>query len=336
MRATKLILFEGIPGSGKSTTGQFVARQIERAGHTVRWWYEEETDHPLHTFHDWETMQVVVDDLSHGRYPQVIDAVLERWERHAADIVASDTIVLHDSALLGHLTWTLFPFDVPHDAIRAYVTRVEEIIRPCDPVVISFTSDVSQTLRQVCDARGGGWEQGMIRRVEESPYGRHNGLMGFEGLVTYWAAYGAFSDELFAQLSLAKLYVRNASENWLASRREILNFLSLPLAEDVATQPDRARFVGVYGLPLDAASQTWEVAWEDDGLVARGLPGVWPRVRLLPTASPHEFVVESYPCVLSFEMDGEGTVRRVRVSGQALLGRVPEGVFTRRLVERRG
>jgi thymidylate kinase len=336
MRATKLILFEGIPGSGKSTTGQFVARQIERAGHAVRWWYEEEANHPLHTFHDWETMQAVVDDLARGRSRPIIDAVLERWERLAGESAASDRIVVHDSALLGHLTWTLFPFDVPRDAILAYVARVEQIIRPCDPVVIYFTSDVSRTLRRVCDARGGGWEQGMIRRVQESPYGRRNGLTGFSGLVAYWATYGKFADELFARLSLARLRLQNASENWLACRREILHFLGLPLTEDAPTDPDPARFVGVYGVLGDAASPTWEVTWEDDGLVARGLPWVWPRVHLLPTASSNEFVVESYPCVLTFEVAGEGTVPRVRVSGRALLGRAPEGVFERRPVERQG
>jgi hypothetical protein len=336
MRATKLILFEGIPGSGKSTTGQFVSRQVERAGHAVRWWYEEEADHPLHPFHDWETMQAVVDDLARGRYRQVVDAVLDRWERLTAEIVVSDRIAVHDGRLLGHLTWTLFPFDVPRDAILAYVARVEKIIRPCDPVVIYLTSDASRTLRNVCEARGGGWEQGMIRRVQESPYGRRNGLAGFGGLVAYWTTYGAFSDELFVRLSLAKLRIRDASEDWLACRREILRFLGLPPAEDSATGPDPARFAGVYGVPGDDAGQTWEVALEDDGLVARGLPWAWPRVRLLPTASANEFVVESYPCVLSFKVDGEGKVPRVRVSGRALLGRAPGGVFERRPVDRRG
>jgi hypothetical protein len=313
-----------------------VAGQIERAGHAVRWWYEEEAYHPLHTFHDWKTMQAVVDDLARGRYRQVIDAVLDRWDRLAGEIAATDRIVVHDGVLLGHLTWTLFLFDVPSDAILAYVARAEEIIRRCDPVVIYFTSDVSRTLRHVCDARGEGWEQGMIRRVQESPYGRRNGLTGFGGLVAYWAAYREFSDDLFARLNLAKQRIRNHSENWLACRREILRFLDLPLTEDLATDHDPARFVGVYGASGDDAGQTWEVAWEGDGLVARGLPWVWPRVRLLPTASANEFVVESYPCILFFEVDGEGKVPRVRVSGQTLLGREPAGLFERKRVEKRG
>lgn len=36
VRQTRLVLFEGIPGSGKSTTGQFLARQIADQGFTVR------------------------------------------------------------------------------------------------------------------------------------------------------------------------------------------------------------------------------------------------------------------------------------------------------------
>ena len=195
----------------------------------------------------------------------------------------------------------------------AYLARIEEIIRSCDPVVIYLTSDVSRTLRRACDARGEEWEQGMIRRVQESPYGKRNGLVGFDGFVTYWTSFGEFGDELLAKLSLTKLRLPEASEDWLSSRREILRFLSLPLTEDAATDVDLARFVGVYGVPGDRVDQTWEVALEGDGLVVRGLPGVWPHVRLLPTTASNEFAVESYPCVLSFEADGEGSVHRVRV-----------------------
>src|SRR5687767_5330975 len=42
-----LVLVEGLPGCGKSTTAQFLARQLRRAGYRARWHYEEETPHPV-------------------------------------------------------------------------------------------------------------------------------------------------------------------------------------------------------------------------------------------------------------------------------------------------
>ena len=44
---TKLILVDGITGSGKSTTAHFIARQMEKNGIKVKWYYEVEKDHPL-------------------------------------------------------------------------------------------------------------------------------------------------------------------------------------------------------------------------------------------------------------------------------------------------
>jgi thymidylate kinase len=44
---SRLIFVEGFPGAGKSTTAQFLARQLARSGGRVRWVYEGEVPNPL-------------------------------------------------------------------------------------------------------------------------------------------------------------------------------------------------------------------------------------------------------------------------------------------------
>jgi hypothetical protein len=46
MMTTKLILLEGIPGSGKSSAGEFVQGLLERQGSAARFWREGDFDHP--------------------------------------------------------------------------------------------------------------------------------------------------------------------------------------------------------------------------------------------------------------------------------------------------
>jgi len=43
---TKLIIIEGLPGSGKSTIGQFIGLQLQRNNINVNWHGEGDLDHP--------------------------------------------------------------------------------------------------------------------------------------------------------------------------------------------------------------------------------------------------------------------------------------------------
>jgi len=45
MRATKVVLVEGLPGCGRSTTAQFVVLHGRRHGVPARWYYEVEVPH---------------------------------------------------------------------------------------------------------------------------------------------------------------------------------------------------------------------------------------------------------------------------------------------------
>jgi len=75
----RLIFVEGFPGAGKSTTAQFLARQLTRHGRLARWVYEEEVPNPF------------VPTPPFGEYQsweQFADVRVARWRAFAA--AASD------------------------------------------------------------------------------------------------------------------------------------------------------------------------------------------------------------------------------------------------------
>jgi DNA polymerase III delta prime subunit len=43
----RIILVEGFPGCGKSTTAQWLARQFRAAGPPAEWFYEGQRPHPM-------------------------------------------------------------------------------------------------------------------------------------------------------------------------------------------------------------------------------------------------------------------------------------------------
>lgn len=94
----KLIMIEGIPGSGKSTTAQFISQIMLQKGYSHKWWYEEEQGHPVYIYDDHTTMQQIVDDLTNGKYRDIIKRALKRWQEFAAAVQASSEIIIADSS----------------------------------------------------------------------------------------------------------------------------------------------------------------------------------------------------------------------------------------------
>jgi len=330
LRRTKLILTEGIPGSGKSTTAQLVARQLAKGGIPHRWWYEEECRHPVYTFQDREGLRRVVADLTSGNYRAVVAAALEQWRRFSEMVQRSGEVAIIDGCLFGYLTWSLFPLDVPEAEIRDYVWQVEAIIRPNNPCLIYFyQADVAGALRRICDRRGGDTEQGFIYRATDNPYGRRKGLAGFDGMAAYWTDYRAITDREFDAADFHKLAIENGAGDWLAYYRQILEFLDLPDLPDVSIAAEHLeRLVGTYRSVDDAVTRRCIVRFEGERLVVDGVPQAWPSSPIVPE-SPLIFAVESLPTHITLTEDASGDIDRMFVSGPDLLNGVVDAVFVK-------
>jgi hypothetical protein len=297
----------------------------------VTWWYEEIRDHPLHVFHDLDSMQRVVDDLFSGRHAPIIAAVLDRWRSLAESVRGSEKVVVLDSCLLGYLTWTLFPADVGSDEIMAYVAETTEIIAPLRPsLVYLYQHDIAAALRRVCDRRGGQTEERFVGRASDSPYGRRLALAGFNGLVQYWSDFRDFTDLIFERLPLAKLALENSDGDWPLHERRMLEFLDLALPI-VSSSPAEsfARLACAYVMAEEDGAGC-SVILDAGRLRVDGLRHVWPHTPLIPR-SDAIFEVESLPITATFQTDSAGEAVGLEIRGPAFLaGPVNQDLIRRR------
>jgi thymidylate kinase len=330
MRETRLILVEGLPGSGKSTTAHLLSRHLQSLDVSVRWWYEEEVGHPVYVFQDDTSLRQTLDDLNAGRFRVLIEAALAQWRQFVALLTASGEIGLIDSCLYGYLTWSLFPHGAPESEIQAYVAAVEQIVAPLDPCLIYFRQeDVARSLRRLVDRRGGITEQRFVQKAVQSEYGQRRQLAGFDGMVAYWTAYRQVTDTAFARSSLPRLAIETSAGDWPTYRHEVLAFLDLPpLAEVDVPAVVLQEYVGMYTFGDGDGHDSATVSMDGDALILDGVPCVWPRSRLLPRLDG-KLDVESLPFAVRFERDAFGTVVRMVIAGPELLGGSPPAVLTR-------
>jgi hypothetical protein len=302
VRPTKLVLIEGIPGSGNTrkrvpALAQFLFDQYWRRGVPARWHYEEERAHPAVCFHSRSSLQRGRDDLTTGNYRRVIAAALAQWRRFAELAESRDGVTIVDSCFFGYFTWSLFPLDVPEDEILADLEEVERILGPCRPCLVHlYQDDVAATLAKVC-ARRGAWGERFMRDGADNPHARRRGWRGGAG-------------------------------DWPRYHRQVLEFLGLaPLPEAAIHPDDLERFVGRY-VSAAGDGKTCTVRREGGALVVDGMRGVWPHTPLLPRA-PGIFAVETLPFDFTFSEGSPGGTVRLAVSGPELLDGPVDAGFER-------
>ena len=129
----RLLIVEGIVGSGKSTTTRFIAASLEKANRRARPIPEATMPHPTRVF----------GELPHPYQPwldvtpaELAEQSLSKWRSFVDAARAFDTVSVLDGQLFhGDLT-NLFFMEAGRASIAEYSRAVEEIIRPLNPLLI--------------------------------------------------------------------------------------------------------------------------------------------------------------------------------------------------------
>ena len=308
-----LVLVEGMPGSGKSTTAQWLAGELERQGRAARWVHEGEVPHPVV-----DPPPVFLRD-----WKEILGRHFAGWSRFAAAVRAEETVVVVESAFLQRSVAAMLRRNLDGEIIRTFVARIADIIRPLDPALVYFHArDPVTAFRAICDKRGMAWTLQHIGAFDGSAWARMRGESGMGGVLAYWREHAAICDAVATGAGLRTLIVGPEVGDWPSRRRHIAAFLELTAPASAAVVvPDLARFVGSY---RNERGRQARLSIHDGGLAVDGL--LWHRNRLVPWA-PSIFEAESWPFRLTFEADPSGGVARFRLEGPDLAHTRLAGVY---------
>lgn len=209
----RLVIFEGIMGSGKSTSSRWLAAKLSGRGFDAQLQPERQFPHPLRgtdAAGDWfkPWLDMTASDIAERR--------LALWRAFVDKAVRATAIHVVDGQLFhGDLTNMLL-MKMPELEIAANVRELETVIRPLNPLLVYFhQSDVDRAIRRTAAERGE--ELGVRYQVDWKlayPYAVELGLEGLDGLSALYVRYRALTDQLYAGLRIDKISIENSSQDW--------------------------------------------------------------------------------------------------------------------------
>ncbi len=203
----KLVIIEGIMGSGKSMTTLNIARRLEASGIPAIGITEGTDPHPIRF--DW--------DLPWSEMPpaELAKSCIAKWRSYVASSLKVERISIVDGQLFhGNLT-ALLLLEADVDMISTYCREIVAVIEPLSPLLIYFhQNDVDRAIRAVSTQRGEKWVDYQVNWKLELPYAKRRGLVGFDGLIALYREYRVLTDQLYADLDIPKISIENSRQEW--------------------------------------------------------------------------------------------------------------------------
>ncbi len=227
---TQLIFIDGLPGSGKSTTGLWLARVLEQAGLQARLLTEFEPDHPLNVGGPLHPAGGTTGEALFQRYlPESYRAEsLDRWRAFVSDAQVSEAVWVLESYPYQNSARILIQMDAAPELITEYTRTVEEVASPLRPALIYLARpDAERALREAAAMRGPEWTEYAVAVATRCPYGEARGLTGLEGAIEIVRWYREQMEALVAESRLPKLILSECAGRWDACYAEITRFLGL-------------------------------------------------------------------------------------------------------------
>ncbi len=214
MLNTKLILIEGLPGSGKSTTTAHLGTALRQNHVACRWFLEEDEPHPI----------PCLDFAIHGLAGKMIPL----WQDFTSRALPDPGVTILESRLWQNTALYMFMSEVAPGEILQYYRRVCEILGPLAPALVYLDQpDTDAALRQLAVMRGDNWMAETLAETTGYPWFQTRGLSGFTGWVRFFEEWRPVAEHLYADWPYGKVRILDPHADWARAFAKLDEFLKV-------------------------------------------------------------------------------------------------------------
>lgn len=242
----RLVIVEGLPCSGKSSTSAFVASLLQQTGNVC--FVDEGTgNHPAdYEFHalappgllspDSQIVSLsqfigkLFDQLlqykiyDHLPWETEMPLMLEKWRQFVRTCEKSSIYVFNCVLLQNPMCETMMRFGFPQEESQSYIEKIVEITKPMNPIVVYLKNDdIADSVRKAAQERPG-WLDAVINYHIMGAYGKSIQAEGFDGYIDCLKERQKRELRILAQIPIHKLIVDNPQRNWDAALEAIKTY----------------------------------------------------------------------------------------------------------------
>jgi hypothetical protein len=208
----KLVIIDGMPGSGKTTCATMISDQLSSWNISNRCILELEPNHPLFihdqkfsSFEDDEQADLFI-ALLQSRF---IDFVQDQLNSNH-DVTIIESVLFQDAINAAH------NMGMNRDKLLQLSSSLQSILEPLEPVLIYFYQvDVEGQWRFICSVRGNEW--GPVSFQTDDDF-REAGIV--------WGGSQAFVRSIVDGWEIPKLIIENKDYLWEEYLNRIIQFIS--------------------------------------------------------------------------------------------------------------
>ena len=224
----KLILIEGLPGSGKSTTAQWLHHSFRKSGLASRWFYELSEHHPL----------TLPSDEGKSSGSHLLSASVDMWKRFIRFEMNEYDAVIIDSGFFQKNILHMMNVNIGAKIIQNYASQVEALLSDCDTHFIYLDDgDAQMHMRRVFQARGKRFQNALTEWTNNTDYSTSKGYIGVEGCLKYWADYKDLCDRIYEKSQFRKIEIGVNTVPWAEHYQTLSRFLQVSNVDNSKGSP---------------------------------------------------------------------------------------------------
>jgi len=211
---SKLILIEGLPGAGKTTSATHLGKYFQQQEITCRWYLETDDSHPI------DCLNLKLADLG-----EILPLM---WAEFVEQALQERIVTIFESRLWQNTALFMFMSEYPIDEIIKVHQLVWKELTPLSPALIYlYQDDIEIALNRLYTLRDKDLIAKDIQATSQNPWFRARSLNNFEGWVQFFTEWQTVAGQLYSDWPFRKIKVKNPHDDWDIAYQQILRFLQV-------------------------------------------------------------------------------------------------------------